>query len=178
LNAEIHIREVHQLDEGGDTWRIKKEIDSIQASGPVDGNYDRILPFQELAFKAALMALIILDRIKYKKLTSGRFACVINIANSQAVAAIPTSHNTFALWIHDMHAHFEPTIITEICTAKSRIHVSFDGWGSKHEKISVLGVVVHFLDSAYNMVTRLIGLPELPEHSKTGVSTYINSLIA
>jgi hypothetical protein len=45
-----------------------------------------------------------------------------------------------------MYYYFEPAIIAEIRTARSRIHVSFDGWGSKHEKLSVLGVVVHFIN--------------------------------
>jgi hypothetical protein len=72
-----------------------------------------------------------------------------------------------------MYQHFEPMIIAEISNAKSRIHVSFDGWGSKHEKISVLGVVVHFINQSYVNVTRLIALPELPNHSKTGVCMYI-----
>jgi hypothetical protein len=68
-----------------------------------------------------------------------------------------------------MYYQFEPLIIKEIRTAKSRIYVSFDGWGSKHEKISVLGIVTHFINKKHENVTRLIGLPELPEHRKTGV---------
>jgi hypothetical protein len=121
-----------------------------------------------------LLKFVILDRIKHSKITSGRFAAVINITNSQAVAVIPSLSTTLGSWIHDMYWHFEPTIIAEIRTARSRIHVSFDGWGSKHEKLSVLGIVVHFINDQYDNVTRLIGLPELPEHSKTGVSKYID----
>jgi hAT family C-terminal dimerisation region len=176
-NVEKHLEEVHILDQGGDIWRKRRELASTQASGPVDGSYERIIPFQQDAFKAALCKLVILDRIKYKKITSGRFAALINITNSQAVPAIPSSHSTLASWIHDMYWHFEPAIIAEIRTAKSRIHVSFDGWGSKHEKLSVLGVVVqlvHFINQSYNNVTRLIALPELPGHSKTGVCMYID----
>ena len=67
-----------------------------------------------------------------------------------------------------MFMHFEPKVIEEIRTARSRISISFDGWGSKHEKISVLGCVVHFINGNVENVTRLIGLPELPSHGKTG----------
>ena len=73
-----------------------------------------------------------------------------------------------------MYSYFEPTILAEISTARSRIHVSFDGWGSKHEKISVLGVVVYFINQSYDNVTRLIALPELLNHSKNGVYMYID----
>ncbi|KAG9239870.1 hypothetical protein BJ878DRAFT_390886, partial [Calycina marina] len=71
------------------------------------------------------------------------------------------SHTTISNWVHEMFTYYEPQIIEEIRTAKSCITVPFDGWGSKHEKIIILGVVVHFINSKYENVTRLIGLPEL-----------------
>ncbi len=71
-----------------------------------------------------------------------------------------------------MFAYFEPDIIAEIANARSRISISFDGWGSKHEKISVVGVVVHFINDRYENVTRLIGLLELLGHGKAGVSKW------
>ena len=64
-------------------------------------------------------------------------------------------------------------MIKEIRRAKSRITVTFDGWGSKREKISVLSVIVHFINDKYKAVTRLIRLLILPKHGKTGVGTHI-----
>lgn len=89
-----------------------------------------------------------------------------------AAKALPASHSTIETWIHKYFEFFEPTIIEEIRHAKSKITITFDGWGSKREKISVLGVVVHFINSKYEAVTRLIGLPELPGHGKTGVGIH------
>jgi hypothetical protein len=86
---------------------------------------------------------------------------------------MPDAHSTVAIWIYNMYWHFEPRVIKEIRTAKSRINVSFDRWGFKHEKISVLGIVTYFINERYENVTRLIGLPELPEHKKTGVGMSI-----
>jgi hypothetical protein len=94
----------------------------------------------------------------------------------QAVDALPASLSTVASWIHTMFDYFEPEIIEEIHTAKSRISISFDGWGSKREKLSVVGVVVYFIDSLGVNVTRLIGLPELPGHGKSGVGTCFSLL--
>jgi len=71
-----------------------------------------------------------------------------------------------------MFGYFKPGIIAEIAKAKSKISISFDGWGSKREKISVLRCYVHFMNSKNQNVTRLIGLPELPSHGKTGVGTF------
>ena len=71
-----------------------------------------------------------------------------------------------------MFDYFEPKLIKEIAGAKSRISISFNGWGSKHEKISLVGVVVHFINSKYEMVTRLLSLLELLGYGKLGKGTY------
>jgi hypothetical protein len=74
-----------------------------------------------------------------------------------------------------MHAYFKPFIIKEIVTVKSCILISFDGWGLKHKKISLLGVVVYFINSKYKNVTCLISLLELLNHGKSGVGIYLKS---
>ncbi len=102
---------------------------------------------------------------------------LFKITNVEVVAALPTSHTIVAFWIHDMFDYFEPEVIEELRNAKSRIMISFDGWGSKHEKISVVGVVVHFIDTTYHCVTRLIGLPKLPNHKKKGVSIHPDDVL-
>jgi hypothetical protein len=68
-----------------------------------------------------------------------------------------------------MFKYFEPKIQEEIKIVKSKIYVSFNGWGSKHKKLSIVGVVIYFINKQGNMVTRLIGLPELPNHGKASV---------
>jgi hypothetical protein len=50
--------------------------------------------------------------------------------------------------------------------------MSFDGWGSKYENISVLGVITYFINKKHKNVTRLIGLPKLPKHRKTGIGRF------
>ena len=69
-----------------------------------------------------------------------------------------------------MFDYFKPEIIKEIRIAKSKVSISFDGWGSKREKLSVVGVVIHVINAKGENVTRLIGLPELPGHGKAGIS--------
>ena len=68
-----------------------------------------------------------------------------------------------------MFKYFKPKVIREIKLARSAINISFDKQGSRREKISVVGIVVHFINHDYKAVTRLIALPSLPKHSKTRV---------
>jgi hypothetical protein len=68
-----------------------------------------------------------------------------------------------------MFIYFKPIVIEEVCNTKSKVSISFNGWGLKHKKLSVVGVVVHFINNKYKAVLRLIGLPKLLGHRKSGV---------
>jgi hypothetical protein len=68
-----------------------------------------------------------------------------------------------------MFEHFKPYIIKEIANAWSRVSLSFNGWGLKHKKILVVGVVIYIINERYKNITRLIGLLELSRHRKKGV---------
>jgi hypothetical protein len=169
-NAERYLQKCHFLDEGGDIWRICCEGDGVQASGVVDGGYERVIPFRQQEFKNAFMEWVILDNVKHRKAASKRLKQAFKIANIQALSSIPT-RPTVTTWIHELFEHFEPVVIREIANTRSKILITFDGWGLKHKKISVVRVVIHFINKHYKNVTRLIGLPELPGHRKAGVST-------
>jgi len=69
-----------------------------------------------------------------------------------------------------MFKYFEPEVIEEVRNAKSRILISFDGWGLKRERLSVISVIIYFINDKYEAISRLIGLLTLPGHRKTGVS--------
>jgi hypothetical protein len=71
-----------------------------------------------------------------------------------------------------MFVYFKPKIIKEIRTAKLRITISFDGWGLKRKRLSVVGVVIHFINTKNQNVTHLIGLLTLPSYRKSSVSMY------
>jgi hypothetical protein len=69
-----------------------------------------------------------------------------------------------------MFKHFEPEVIKEVYNTKLRILILFDKWGLKRERLSVVSVVIYFINDKYKAILRLIGLPMLPRHRKTGVS--------
>lgn len=72
-NAEKHLRTEHYLDEGGDIWRQKTNTEQLpQPSGPVNGGYEKVLPFRQQEFKNALLEWIICDNVKHRKVCSKR----------------------------------------------------------------------------------------------------------
>jgi len=54
-NAENHLRDTHFLDEGGDIWRVPAKDQPAQASGIVEGSYEKVIPFRQLEFKNAFL---------------------------------------------------------------------------------------------------------------------------
>ena len=71
-----------------------------------------------------------------------------------------------------MFLSFEPYLIEEIKNARSRIYITFNSWGSKHKKLSILGIVIHFINTQGKAITRLLGLLELPGHRKKGTGKW------
>jgi hypothetical protein len=69
-----------------------------------------------------------------------------------------------------MFKHFKPEVIKEVYNAKLKISISFDRWGLKRERLSVISVIIHFINDKYKAISRLISLPTLPRHRKTSVS--------
>jgi fructose-1,6-bisphosphatase len=144
----------------------------------VNRSYERVIPFRQQKFINAFIKWVVLDNVKHRKACSTRLKRAFKIANIQAVSALPKHYNTIASWIDEIFDYFEPEVKEEIRIAKSKIHVSFDGWGSKHEKLSIIGIIVYFINNKRDMVTRLISLPELPNYKKTGVGKCQFSYIA
>jgi hypothetical protein len=62
-----------------------------QASGIVDGSYERVILFRQLEFKNAFLEWVILDDVKHKKAASNRLKRCFRIANMQAAESILTS---------------------------------------------------------------------------------------
>jgi hypothetical protein len=69
-----------------------------------------------------------------------------------------------------MFKYFKPEVIEEVHNTKSRILISFNRWGLKRKRLSVISVIIYFINDKYEVILRLIGLPTLPGHGKTGVS--------
>jgi len=145
-----------------------------QPSGYISSDPSKVIPFRQKEFKNAFLKWIILDDIKARKAASKHLKNMFRIANHEVINALPTAHGTIGSWIDDMFQYFEPEVIAEVQTAISRISITFDGWGSKREKISVVAVVLHFINAKGENVTRLAGLPQLPNHGKTGIGMYLS----
>ena len=97
---------------------------------------------------------------------------MFQIANKEVIKVLPVIASTVGIWINNIFKYFEPELIVEVATTKLKISFSFNGWGNKRNKISVVALVLYFINSKGQIVTRLASLLELLNHGKTGISTY------
>jgi hypothetical protein len=54
-NTKTYLQKEYYLDQGGDMWRVFKETKLAQASGPVKGSYNKVIPFCQQEFKNAFL---------------------------------------------------------------------------------------------------------------------------
>lgn len=173
-NLARHMLQEHKLEQGGDIGRLPSMAEPpALASGVVGSNYEEIIPFRQLEFRNAFTKWVIMDNVKHRKAASINLRRMFKIANIQALNALPTSHSTSETWVTKMFQYFEPQIIADVAEAQSKISLSFDGWGSKREKISVVALVLHYVNKRGEVVIVLAGLLELLGHRKSGVGTGI-----
>jgi hypothetical protein len=178
-NVERHLREVHYLDEGGDTWRkrsVDKEAGQSQSDPSGATGYRLVQPFRRQAFKNAFIEYVLLDNLSHRQAASKRLERCFKLANPMTQEVLPDSPTTMTSWIKEIFEDCKPELIREIAGAKSKISISFDGWMSKN-KLSLIGVCVHFMNAEYKVVTRLLGLPLLPDHGKRGVGELVLSFL-
>ena len=60
-------------------------------------------------------------------------------------------------------------MIKEVYNAKSKVSISFNRWGLKRKKLSVISIIIHFINNKYEAISCLIGLSKLPGHRKSGI---------
>jgi hypothetical protein len=67
---------------------------------------------------------------------------------------------------------------SEIKHASTKIHLSFDLWTSLGRRLSLLGVVAHYLDEKFNPRAVLLSLPRMHgSHNATNLSTQLVSIL-
>ena len=73
------------------------------------------------------------------------------------MVAFVIAGNTVKKWILEEYEKKRLEVKAKLVTARSRIHVSFDGWSSPNG-LAVVGVVVHYLDKDLVNRSYLIGM--------------------
>lgn len=101
--------------------------------------------FDHETFRGLLTRLFVVEQIPLVKVESQALKDLLIYCNLRCTAAIPT-RNTLRSYIGKAYEEALPVVESVLATARSKINLSFDLWTSLNRRLSLLGVVAHYLD--------------------------------
>jgi hypothetical protein len=117
--------------------------------------------FDQQRFRMAAVMWLVEGNHPLRELGSPYFREMIELANPAAVEALWVSHNSVSAFVMKLFSAIQPRVVEAIRTARSLIHISFDGWTTKGGKRGFLGVVAHFATVDGDVLDMPIDLPQL-----------------
>jgi hypothetical protein len=96
-----------------------------------------------------------------RKLRSPSFQEIIALANPAAAEALWVSHNSVSTFVMKLFSAIQLCVIKAIQTARSKTHISFNGWTTKGGKQGFLGIIAYFATVDSIIVNMPINLPQL-----------------
>ena len=123
--------------------------------------YELVTQFDAAKFRQALIMFIVMCNIAFSVVESVYFQTLLKSRSNAIELFFVKAGSTVKRWIFEEFEKKRLEIKTELATARSRIHVSFDGWALPNG-LAIVGVVVHCLDKdlinrSYLMGMRRIG---------------------
>jgi hypothetical protein len=114
-------------------------------------------------FKAALLYWIIAMNVAFMAVELPLFRQLIKLLNAVLLTILLFSGNTIKNWVIEEFAQKKQIIKRHFHKHSSGIiHLSFDFWTSSNQ-LSLVGVVIHYMDDIYTIRIKLLGLKRLRE---------------
>jgi hypothetical protein len=97
--------------------------------------------------------------------------------NPRCKAALP-GRTTLKKYITSAYEQALPAVASELASASSKINLSFDLWTSLNRRLSLLGVVAHYLDKHFEPRALLLALPRMTgAHTAASLSTQLVTIL-
>jgi hypothetical protein len=118
-----------------------------------------------------------LEQIPVHKVDSQALRDLLVYCNPRCEAVLPT-RNTLKRYIASAYEHALTAVELELQTATTKINLSFDLWTSPSRRLSLLGVVAHYLNNRYKPRAVLLALPEIyGSHNAVNLATQLMSIL-
>jgi hypothetical protein len=154
-----------------DYYRMEGHDDEAAVNNTLAASFDKD------QFKAFLYDYIIANNVPFEHLESPQFKRFIGYLNPRVAPVVPssiTASRTVAICYDKALG-----VVTEtLASAITKINLSFDLWTSKN-RLALLGVCAHFINSDGDSVTTLLALPrQKGRHSGFNIADTVSAIIA
>lgn len=128
-------------------------------------------------FKGLLTRFFVVEQLPLHKVDSPALRDLLVYCNPRCRAALP-ARNTLKRYVASAYEHALPAVESELSSASSKINLSFDLWTSPNRRLSLLGVVAHYLDKSFEPRALLLALPRMSgAHTVVSLSTQLVSIL-
>jgi hypothetical protein len=117
--------------------------------------------FNVQLFRQAAVEWLIANNYPLSELEQLAFRKLIGLANPLAKDALWQSHNSVSRYVMRYFDYLRPIVVKELSCARSKIHLSFDGWTTKGGKRGFLGIVAYYVIGDGKLRDLPIALPQL-----------------
>lgn len=116
--------------------------------------------FDLSTFKALLLRLFTIEQLPFAKVESDALRTLLIHCQPRLIGYIP-SRRSIRRYIGIAYDQSLAAVEAELAGATTRINLSFDLWTSPGRRLSLLGVVAHYLNAQYKPCTTLLALPRM-----------------
>ena len=143
-----HLERKHRINSNGIMpielpRNAQRTIDSFNSL--IRERNDAILEFDLAVFKAMLVRLFAVEALPLIKVESATFRDLLIYLQPNVRGCVP-SRRSLMRYISYAYRESLSSVVSALASAKSKIHLSFDLWTSPSRRLSLLGVVAHYLD--------------------------------
>jgi hypothetical protein len=169
--SAAHLRDRHRQGEDGP---ITLPRDSQTR---LDFNQSRSSEFDFTSFKALLVRYFTIEQIPFAKVEAESFREMLTFIDARLRHTLP-SRRSLRRYIRAVYDQAQSIIAHDLTTATTRINLSFDIWTTPGRRMSLLGVVAHYLNNQYEPRTVLLSLPRMyGSHSAESMARTLTTLM-
>jgi hypothetical protein len=171
-NAIAHMMAVHQINKQGPIPTRSIESHGGDSQNPIQST------FNPSHFRRLLIKWIVEDNVHFTQVENPRFRELMEYANHSILesGSLPT-HATIRRWILKDYNRCKPLVDALLREVDGQVHISFDLWTSNN-LLSLIAIVLHYVDRQGKIQTILLGLPELEgSHAGVNIASSVVSII-
>lgn len=173
-NAIEHLKK-HKIAKEGVYGEPEQSHNGTQSF--LDSHLQPRSDFDAEVFKGLILELFTTEQLSLAKIESPIFRKLLCYLQPRCKASIP-SRRSLSRYIAAAYNNAHAAVVSELVKARTKVNLSFDLWTSPGRRLSLLGVVAHYLDRCGNPRAILLALPRMVgSHTAVNLASQIGGLV-